>query len=68
MKRAYADILEGQIHYRFEGKGEPVLLLQAGVTSSDEYKRVIPFLPKTYYAIEPDFLVNEVELGKIPSL
>ena len=31
MKRAYADIPEGQIHYRFEGKGEPVLLLHSAV-------------------------------------
>ena len=58
MKRAYADIPEGQIFYRIEGKGEPVLLLHAGVTSSDEYKRVIPFLSKTYCAIAPDFLGN----------
>ena len=58
MKRAYADIPEGQIHYRIEGSGEPILLLHAGVTSSDEYTRVIPFLSKTYCAIAPDFLGN----------
>ena len=58
MKRAYADIPEGQIFYRIEGEGEPVLLLHAGVTSSDEYKRVIPFLSKNYRAIAPDFLGN----------
>ena len=48
MKRAYADIPEGQIHYRYEGKGEPILLLHAAVGSSDEFKKVIPFLSKTY--------------------
>jgi pimeloyl-ACP methyl ester carboxylesterase len=58
MKRAYADIPEGQIFYRIEGSGEPVLLLHAGVTSSDEYKRVIPFLSKKYCAVAPDFLGN----------
>ena len=58
MKRAYADIPEGQIHYRFEGKGDPVLLLHAGVTSSIEYIKVIPFLSKHYYVIAPDFLGN----------
>ena len=58
MKRAYTDIPEGQIHYRIEGNGEPILLLHAGVTSSDEYKGVIPFLSKTYCAIAPDFLGN----------
>jgi pimeloyl-ACP methyl ester carboxylesterase len=58
MKRAYADIPEGQIFYRFEGSGEPVLLLHAGVTSSGEYIKVIPFLSKNYRVIAPDFLGN----------
>ena len=58
MKRAYADIPEGQIHYRIEGKGEPVMLLHAGVTSSLEYIKVIPFLSTTYCVIAPDFLGN----------
>jgi pimeloyl-ACP methyl ester carboxylesterase len=58
MKKAYVDIPEGQIHYRIEGSGEPVLLLHAAVTSSDEYTRVIPFLSKTYRAIAMDFLGN----------
>jgi pimeloyl-ACP methyl ester carboxylesterase len=47
MKRAYADIPEGQIHYRIEGSGEPVLLLHAGVTSSLEYVKVMQFMSKT---------------------
>ena len=46
MKRAYADIPEGQMHYRAEGEGEPVLLLHMAVGSSDEFTRVIPFLSK----------------------
>ena len=58
MKRAYADIPEGQIHYRIEGTGDPVLLLHAAVTSSDEYTRVMPFLSKNYCAIALDFLGN----------
>jgi pimeloyl-ACP methyl ester carboxylesterase len=58
MKRAYADIPEGQIFYRFEVSGEPVLLLHAGVTSSGEYIKVIPFLSKNYRVIAPDFLGN----------
>ena len=44
MKRAYVDIPEGQMHYRWEGEGEPILLLHAAVTSSAEYNRVIPYL------------------------
>ncbi len=56
MKRAYADVPEGQIHYRTGGSGEPVLLLHMAASSSDEYTRVIPFLAKTYRAIAVDFL------------
>ena len=37
MKRAYADIPEGQMHYRMEGDGEPILLLHMAVGSSDEF-------------------------------
>ena len=56
MKRAYADIPEGQIHYRFEGTGEPLILLHAAVCSSDEYTRVIPYLSKYFRVIALDFL------------
>jgi pimeloyl-ACP methyl ester carboxylesterase len=58
MKKAYADIPEGQIHYRIEGSGEPILLLHASVSSSDEYAKVIPFLSKKYCAIAMDFTGN----------
>lgn len=54
MKRGYADVPEGQIHYRTEGSGEPVLLLHMGGSSSDEYTRVIPYLSKRYWAVAPD--------------
>ena len=56
MKRAYADIPEGQIHYRIEGNGEPLLLLHAAVSSSNEFSRVIPFLSKYYLVIAMDYL------------
>jgi pimeloyl-ACP methyl ester carboxylesterase len=58
MKKAYADIPEGQIYYRIEGSGQPILLLHAAVSSSDEYARVIPFLSKKYCAVAMDFLGN----------
>ena len=58
MKRAYANIPAGQIHYRIEGIGESLLLLHAAVTSSGEYSRVIPFLSKNYCVIAMDFLGN----------
>jgi len=56
MKRAYADIPEGQVHYRTEGTGSPLLLLHQSVCSSDEYSRVIPFLSKDYHVIAMDTL------------
>lgn len=56
MKRAYADIPEGQIHYRIEGSGEPILLLHMAVSSSDEFSRAMHFLSKKYQAIAMDFL------------
>ena len=58
MKKQYADTPEGQVHYRIEGNGEPILLLHASVSSSDEYAKVIPFLSKNYCAIAMDFLGN----------
>jgi len=58
MKRAYADIPEGQIHYRIEGSGDIVLLLHAATTSSLEYAKVIQFLSKNYCAVAMDFMGN----------
>ncbi len=56
MKRAYTDVPEGQIHYRTEGSGEPILLLHMACCSSDQYTRVIPFLSGSYRPIAMDFL------------
>ena len=56
MKRAYTDIPEGQMHYRVEGDGDPILLLHMAVASSDEYSRVIHLLSRRYRAIALDFL------------
>ena len=56
MKRGYADIPEGQMHYRIEGHGEPVILLHMAVASGDEFSRAMHFLSKNYCAIAPDFL------------
>jgi pimeloyl-ACP methyl ester carboxylesterase len=56
MKRGYVDIPEGQIHYRTEGAGLPLLLLHQSVFSSDEYSRVIPLLSKDFWVIAMDTL------------
>jgi pimeloyl-ACP methyl ester carboxylesterase len=58
MKRAFADIPAGQMHYRFEGSGEPVLLLHPGVGSSDAFTNTMPYLSGRYQVIAPDFLGN----------
>jgi len=56
MKRGYAEVPEGQMHYRMEGEGEPVILLHMAVASGDEFVRPIHYLSKYYCAIAPDFL------------
>lgn len=56
MKRAYADIPEGQIHYRTEGEGPPLLLIHQAVISSLEYSRMIPILSKTHRVMAMDML------------
>lgn len=56
MKRAYVDIPEGQVHYRTEGSGSPLLLLHQSVCSSDEYTRMIPFLSGDFWVIAMDTL------------
>ncbi|MFC1892441.1 alpha/beta fold hydrolase [Chloroflexota bacterium] len=56
MKRAYTDIPEGQVHYRSEGTGSPLLLIHQSVCSSDEYSRVIPLLAQNYRVIAMDTL------------
>ena len=55
MKRGYVDTPEGQIHYRTEGSGEPLLLLHQACLSSDEYSLVIPILGKNYRVMAMDF-------------
>ena len=56
MKKAFTDIPEGQMHYRIEGEGKPILLLHMAVASSDEFSRVMHFLSRKYRAIALDFL------------
>ena len=56
MKRGYIDTPEGQVHYRTEGNGEPILLLHKAGLSSDEYTEMLPFLGKHYRAIAMDTL------------
>lgn len=54
LRKGYVDIPEGQVHYREDGKGEPLLLLHQTPSSSDEYSRVIPLLAKNCRVIAMD--------------
>jgi pimeloyl-ACP methyl ester carboxylesterase len=56
LKRGYVDTPEGQIHYRVEGTGEPLLLLHKVGLSSDQYAEMLPILGKQYYTIAVDIL------------
>ncbi len=56
VKRAYTDVPEGQVHYRFQGSGKVLLLLHMACSSSDEFTRMIPLLSKNYRVIAPDHL------------
>ncbi len=56
MKRAYVDVPGGQVHYRTEGRGRPLILIHQSVCSSDEYSRVLPLLAKNYRVIAMDTL------------
>ena len=56
MKRAYADIPEGQVHYVTEGEGKPLLLLHMTPRSWTIYRNVIPLLSKSRRVIAMDSL------------
>jgi pimeloyl-ACP methyl ester carboxylesterase len=56
LRQGYADTPEGQVHYRTEGNGEPLLLLHKAGLSSDEFTEMLPFLGKSYMVIAMDVL------------
>jgi pimeloyl-ACP methyl ester carboxylesterase len=56
VKKGYVNIPEGQIHYRTEGEGEPLVLFHQAPMSSAEWDEVIPILSKHYRVIAPDMI------------
>ena len=54
MKKGYVDIPEGQIHYRIDGRGEPLLLLHQTPMDSDDYIDIIPILAGSYRVVAWD--------------
>lgn len=57
MKRAYLDLPYGQMHYRYCGDGDAIILLHMSGSSSDEYEEVGNILAKRGYSVyAPDFM------------
>lgn len=54
MKRGYVDLPEGQIHYRIDGSGKPLLLLHQTPSSSEEYSLAMPILAKSCQVVAMD--------------
>lgn len=53
-KRAYTDTPYGQMHYRYAGQGEPLLLFHQTATSSEFFEPLIPHLAGHYLVLAPD--------------
>ena len=54
IRRGYADVSQGQIHYATAGEGKAVLLLHQTPRSWDEYRDVLPIIGQKYRAIAMD--------------
>jgi pimeloyl-ACP methyl ester carboxylesterase len=54
MKRGYASIGSGQVHYVEAGQGTPLLLLHSAPRSSRAYRFLLPLLATQFRCIAPD--------------
>ena len=54
MRKGYADTLSGQIHYRFDGSGPPLVLLYKTSMCSGEYSEVLPIFSKSHFTVAMD--------------
>ena len=52
--RGYVDSSVGQVHYRYAGEGEPLLLLHQSATSSIVYEPIIQHLASSYSTVAMD--------------
>ena len=52
--RGYANTRFGQLHYRYAGQGEPLLMLHQTASSSAQFERVIPMLAASYRVLALD--------------
>lgn len=54
MKKAYVDVEHGQLHYREEGAGAPLVLLHKTPSSSIQFERAMPALGERFRTIALD--------------
>lgn len=54
MKRAYADLARGQLHYRHAGSGDPLLFIHMSAGSSAEFETCGDMLAKRFSVFAPD--------------
>ena len=54
MKKAYASLKAGQVHYIEAGQGAPLLLLHSAPRSSRAYRLLLPHLAPHFRCIAPD--------------
>jgi pimeloyl-ACP methyl ester carboxylesterase len=54
IRRRFADVSHGQVHYREAGQGEPVLFLHASPGSSKQLAGMITDFAEKYHVIAPD--------------
>jgi len=54
MRRCYADLAHGQLHYREAGSGKPLVLFHQTASSSVMFERAAPLLADRFRVIAPD--------------
>jgi len=54
IRRAYTDTPYGQLHYRYAGEGEPLLLIHQTATSSYAYEPMMSHLASSYRVLAVD--------------
>ena len=70
VRRAYADVSRGQLHYREAGEGQPLVLLHMTASSSIMYERTLPLFAERFRAIAldtPGFGLSE-PLAGVPTI
>jgi pimeloyl-ACP methyl ester carboxylesterase len=66
MKKGYVDISAGQMHYRFCGKGKPLIMLHMSGASSEEFDAVGDLIADKFTVYAPDF-INHGSSDKFPN-